>query len=297
MNKISVIVPTYNSEQYIEACLSTIANQITKPSEVIFVDDASSDNTVDRIKNLVKNFEIPTVVIRCTENRGPSAARNIGISHAKYPWISFLDSDDLWLKNHLSTLLFKAKESSSSFVFSSVKVVDCTSNVELLDSTSSDEQRLECDIVTDLYFHSFIMPSQVLVSRYAESSFIWFDENLRHGEDADCWIRLYHNGNKLIPTNLATCIYRKSPGSPSSDSVAICLSHSYRLRKYTSYNDFSPFYLRQQLVYSVLQAARICRSSSPLFASSLLICAFLSFIYPVSCLNLYINYLALYKQR
>lgn len=89
----SVIIPTYNREKVLERAIDSVLNQSFKDFELIVVDDGSTDQTSEILKKYDKNIK----VIR-TENKGVSAARNLGVQHASGIWLSFLDSDDEWLK-------------------------------------------------------------------------------------------------------------------------------------------------------------------------------------------------------
>lgn len=97
-HRISVIIPAYNRENTIKYCLNSVLKQSLSPYEVIVVDDCSSDNTVE----IVKQFNDERVRCICLGQRsGAQAARNIGIKEAKGDWIAFQDSDDEWLENKL----------------------------------------------------------------------------------------------------------------------------------------------------------------------------------------------------
>jgi len=96
--KISVVIPAYNRKATIINCLHSVLNQTYKPSEIIVVDDCSTDNTVELVKSLNNSL------IRCIKlekNSGAQAARNEGIKAAKYDWIALNDSDDEWLPQRL----------------------------------------------------------------------------------------------------------------------------------------------------------------------------------------------------
>lgn len=87
--KVSIIVTTYNSEKFIENCIHSLLNQTVDNIELIIVDDASIDNTVEIIK------KYPTIkLIELNENNGTYYARNIGIAHSTGEFITFQDSDD-----------------------------------------------------------------------------------------------------------------------------------------------------------------------------------------------------------
>lgn len=104
--QISVIVPCYNAVDHIASCLESLARQtlIQDLFEVIFVDDASTDDTVQTIKSYegkIKNL----VVIRSEENKKQGAARNRGISDARGYYVTFLDADDFFTDNALEVML------------------------------------------------------------------------------------------------------------------------------------------------------------------------------------------------
>lgn len=105
--KISVVIPAHNREKYIKRCLDSIINQSYAPYEIIVVDDASTDNTIQ----VVERYSCPIVrLIKCKINGGAQKARNIGIKEAKGDWIAFLDSDDEWLPDKLEKQKKKIEE-------------------------------------------------------------------------------------------------------------------------------------------------------------------------------------------
>ncbi len=92
---VSVIVPLYNAEKYIEETMESILNQTYKNIEIVIVDDGSKDQSSSIVKNLKKKYPEQIQYI-LQENQGVSVARNTGIENANGEYISFLDSDDLW---------------------------------------------------------------------------------------------------------------------------------------------------------------------------------------------------------
>ena len=101
---ISIIIPCYNTELYLEKCLTSIINQKLKEFEVILVDDCSTDNTISVIKKFTQNY--PNFkLIENIKNQGAGYNRNIALKEAKYDIISFIDSDDYLEDNFYSELL------------------------------------------------------------------------------------------------------------------------------------------------------------------------------------------------
>ena len=93
MPKVSIIVPFYNVEKYIEKCLQTLVNQTLEDIEIILVNDGSKDNTIDIVKKYQKEYPQKIIYLE-KENGGLSDARNYAIPYAKGEYIAFLDSDD-----------------------------------------------------------------------------------------------------------------------------------------------------------------------------------------------------------
>lgn len=96
MKKISVIVPCYNVDKYIDRCVKSLVNQTLgiDDMELIFVDDASTDHTLEKLAGWEEKYPNSILVIHCEENRRQGAARNIGMQYAEGEYIGFVDSDD-----------------------------------------------------------------------------------------------------------------------------------------------------------------------------------------------------------
>lgn len=104
MPKISFIVIGYNIQNYIERCIKSILNQTINDIEIIFVDDGSTDKTVDVVKETIQNDD--RVHIICQENQGANAARKTGFNHSTGEYIMFVDGDD-WLALNAGEELYK----------------------------------------------------------------------------------------------------------------------------------------------------------------------------------------------
>ena len=115
MPKVSVIVPFYNVEGYIEKCLDTLVNQTLEDIEIILVNDGSKDNSILIAKKFLENYPKKIVYLE-KENGGLSDARNFGIPYAKGEYIAFLDSDDYVEKNMYEEMYNLAKKENSDMV-------------------------------------------------------------------------------------------------------------------------------------------------------------------------------------
>jgi glycosyltransferase involved in cell wall biosynthesis len=108
---VSIVVPTYFSEKYLEQCLDSIVHQTYPNIEVIICDGASTDRTVE----IIEQYESRYPYIRCIhkENEGVSASRNCGIHAARGEYLQFVDSDDFLLPNACETMVKALKETGS----------------------------------------------------------------------------------------------------------------------------------------------------------------------------------------
>lgn len=115
MKKVSVIIPIYSVEKYIEECLVSVLEQTLKDIEIICVNDGTPDNSMDIVEKYAKQDE--RIVIVNKENGGLSSARNAGLKVATGEYVYFLDSDDYILENTLERLCNVAEENNLESIF------------------------------------------------------------------------------------------------------------------------------------------------------------------------------------
>ena len=121
---ISVIMPCYNSEKYLEESINSILNQTFTPLELICVDDDSSDNTYKLLCNLSK-IDDRIIVTKNEFKKGVSGAMNTGLKYAKGKYIARMDSDDISDKDRLMT--------QYRFLENNPKYGICSTNINLMD--------------------------------------------------------------------------------------------------------------------------------------------------------------------
>lgn len=114
--KVSVIVPVYNGEGFIQERIGNLLNQTLEDMEIIFVDDASTDGTAFILEAAKNQFPNKVRVFRQKENKGPGAARNLGLSVAQGDYIGFCDADDMVDVTMFEKLYQKAVETDADMV-------------------------------------------------------------------------------------------------------------------------------------------------------------------------------------
>jgi glycosyltransferase involved in cell wall biosynthesis len=132
---VSVIIPCYKHEKYIERCLDSVASQTYKNIEVVIIDDCSPDGSVREIERLIQRknwqsrFPSPTQFHCFAKNQGAHAAINYGISQAKGDIIAILNSDDMYHAHRLKLIVNEMQQGRHDFVFSRVQYVDGSDNI------------------------------------------------------------------------------------------------------------------------------------------------------------------------
>lgn len=120
---VSVIVPCYNAAEHINRCLEAFERQTFSDFNVLFIDDASSDNTVEVIETFAQKHTVAIKVLKNEKNAGPGFSRNRGIAEADGEYIAFCDSDDWYDDGYLFRMVEAAKENDADMVFCNSKKV------------------------------------------------------------------------------------------------------------------------------------------------------------------------------
>ena len=121
--RVSVIIPVYNVDQYLAQCLDSVINQTFKDIEIICINDCSTDNSLNILKDFAQK-DIRINILDLKENKGVSNARNLGLSLAKAEFIVFIDSDDWVTTDHIEILYNQIKKSNTDFVCSDFYTYD-----------------------------------------------------------------------------------------------------------------------------------------------------------------------------
>ncbi len=215
--EISVIVPVYNCAEYIDESLSSVFTQTFPNYEVIVVNDGSTDTAA--LERALAPHRDRIVYIQ-QENRGPSAARNIGIAAARADVVAFLDSDDRLEPDYLEALLQ---------VLRSDPTLDVVYPDAVFFGNTPDAGRRFTELnpsKTGVTFESLVTGEcTVLVHAAARREAIQraggFDESLWVSEDFDLWLRIAKSGGRIVHHPRVLVRYRRREASLSSSAVRV----------------------------------------------------------------------------
>lgn len=224
MDLVSVIVPVYNSEKYLNKCLDSILNQIYKNIEIIIIDDGSTDGSLsicERYADLNKNIKLVS-----KKNKGVSQARNTGIDIATGEWIIFLDSDDWMEHNTIMDAITLINQNNYDTIcwnyskFINDKLINCnTIDENVLNNKNNIVSILysiiESSYYEENYFGEYIRApwAKMLSRKIIEDNKIRFDEKLYIGEDAMFLLEYFNNAKNVKFINKYNNIYRISSTS------------------------------------------------------------------------------------
>jgi GT2 family glycosyltransferase len=205
---VSVVIPAYNSSGYISATLDSVLNQSLSSREIILVNDGSPD-TIELEAALRPYF--PQLRYFKQDNRGPSAARNLGIREARGHYVAFLDSDDLWLPHHLfNQVQHLERDGELGLVYANNSQIDADGYTR--DAFDRVPQESPVTLDSLLAERCTVNTSSVVVGREALLQTSLFDEQMRRCEDFDLWLRLASNGVKMAYEPAVHTIHRLSNG-------------------------------------------------------------------------------------
>jgi glycosyltransferase involved in cell wall biosynthesis len=193
---VSVIIPAYNSSLYIQQSIESVFNQTHPHTEVVVVDDGSSDNTRELVAKLILS---PRLKYLYQENRGPAAARNAGIRSSTGTFIAFLDADDFWLPDKLEKQLMLFQNKKVGLVYSDYECFtgdgESIPLVELAVEANLGKYFRRGHIYPSLLHFNYIPTSSVVVRRDVLDETGLFletigDGRFLYGEDYELWLRI-----------------------------------------------------------------------------------------------------------
>ena len=245
---VSVIVPVYNSEAYIEQTINSVKNQSHQNWEMIIVDDVSEDNSTEIIEEYIKK-DSRIKLIKLKTNSGPARARNEAIKEAKGRYIAFLDADDLWLPEKLKRQITFMQKNNLSFTYSSYHLMDENSQMFGTFTTKETITYKSMLKTCSVGCLTAIYDTRVLGKQYMP--------NIAKRQDYGLWLQILKdiNGTKGIIEPLAT--YRVLKNSVSSNKLVAAI---YQWKIYRDVENLnllkSIYYFVHYVIYGIVKYKR-----------------------------------------
>lgn len=188
MKKVSIIVPAYNCEKYIQKCIDSILKQTYSNIEIIIINDGSSDNTLNILEHISRQDS--RVRILNELNGGVSSARNKGLNIASGDYIIFIDSDDFVKRDYVEQLILKAQQSGENTVYTGYSILNYKKGKREIINYIPSIESLTGYAELDNHFNE-LMDKRFILSPIAKlfdasiikNNNIRFDESVKIGED------------------------------------------------------------------------------------------------------------------
>lgn len=189
--EISVIIPLFNAEKYIQQCLYSLLNQtIINNIEILVIDDHGTDKSVEIVNSIRNNHQFGSHILmyETPQNSGAWAARNLGISKAKGKWIAFVDADDWCEVSMYESLLRNAELDNADFAFCYAQKEFANGKIKKLSQPIIPNGRVSKDtrkllltsgvayFWTGLYKKEFLIENNILFpkGKFSEDSYFWW---------------------------------------------------------------------------------------------------------------------------
>jgi len=237
--QISIVVPVHNSGLFLEETIRSVIEQTHDDWELLLVDDGSTDNSADICRSFEK--EDSRIKLLTKDNGGQASARNHGIMNAKYDWIAFLDSDDIYAPNRLSRQVEIVKTVEADFYYGAGYKFksgdDHLLNKELIEWKYGEFTGKQFFKI--LYHSCAVNINTVLVkkSRILEIG-LFNEEDIQRGtEDRELWLRIACKSKRVYGDSEPTVYYRQHDNNISKQKANILIGkiHFYNI------HDNSPF--------------------------------------------------------
>lgn len=212
-DKVSIIIPVYNCEKYIEQTINCVINQTYKNWELILIDDCSTDNSSNIIKKYIKKCD-KIIYKKLKDNVGAAVARNEALKIATGRFVAYLDSDDMWTIDKLEKQILFMTKNNYAFTCSNYEKLD--NNGNSLNKIVKIPKKVDYNLFLR---NTIIQTVGVMVDTSIVNKKLLEMPSIRRRQDAATWCQLLKNGYDCYGVPQKLSYYRVSPKSLSSNKI------------------------------------------------------------------------------
>lgn len=261
---ISIIVPIYNAQAYIDQCIKSVLNQSFQDIELILINDGSTDESLKKCHSWEDD---PRVIIISTENHGVSFARNLGLQKASGKWVMFLDSDDYLLDNCLEDLMAMVSPDTQEVIAAYIDNGPEYKKALHQSVTADSVRRMSLDNTNNQLLPAFyeVKPlslsacwSKLFRNDVIRENAVGFHEELQLSEDTLFNLDYLACIDNVIVSNLPVVYYRRNTSSVTKVFAAKHLADRFRffnILKERKYRD-APVHIISLLFFEICKIER-----------------------------------------
>lgn len=237
-DSVSIIMPSYNTAQYISHSIDSVLAQTYSNWELIIVDDCSTDDTDVVVQSYLKDSRIR--YLKNEKNSGAAVSRNCALREARGKWIAFLDSDDLWLPQKLERQLLFMENNEYHFSYTNYSEIDSEGNARGIHVSGPKR-------ITEAGMYNYCWPGCLTVMYDRDIVGLIQISDIKKNNDYAMWLKVCKKADcYLLDEELA--LYRRDrKGSISSNSINTMISWHYKLFRNVE---------EQNVIFSIFNTAR-----------------------------------------
>lgn len=209
---VSVIMPSYNSADFIELAVNSVLQQTFDNFELIIIDDCSSDNTRDILQKISKTDERIRLVLS-DKNEGAAITRNKGLDLCRGAFVALIDSDDIWAKEKLELQVAAAQSSNADIVYCSYSIIDENGNKKCREFIVPEKTDFKHTLNVSVISCSTALLSRKIVDKYR------FPTDFYH-EDYALWLSILKDGHSAAGLTEVLAEYRVRGDSRASNKLS-----------------------------------------------------------------------------
>jgi teichuronic acid biosynthesis glycosyltransferase TuaG len=232
MSLVSVIIPTFNADEFIAATIQSVLTQSHTDLELFVVDDCSSDDTVKIVREISYSDSRLTLIELPENYGGPAGPRNIGVSKAVGKWICFLDADDLWHFSKLSRQLEIMEMTGMSFCATRYTRFNGEAGFDTFEFLS-EQFKFEKYTFRQQCSRNRIANSSVMLAASLLRANPFYESHDYHAvEDMQCWLKILESGDDCVVLDAPLIGYRVSENQISRNKLMMAKKFFMVIKNY-----------------------------------------------------------------
>lgn len=242
---VSIIMPSYNTAEYIMDSIASVCNQTYKNWELLIVDDCSTDDT----KEIVAKINDPRIKIFYNErNSGAAVSRNKALREAKGQWIAFLDSDDLWMPDKLEKQIKFMEDNKYAFSYTNYEEINSNGDKTGIKVTGPKH-------ISETGMFNYCWPGCLTVMYNAEKIGVVQIEDIKKNNDYAMWLTIIKRADCYLLDETLALYRRGRKGSISTNSVMTMLKWHYKLFRICERKNIcaSAFNTARNIIFGILK--------------------------------------------
>ena len=247
---VSILVPVYGVEKYIERCARSIFEQTYNNLDIVFVDDCTPDKSIDILQRVLEEYperKAQTRIIRHAHNRGLSAARNTAVAAATGTFLTHVDSDDLLERDAVEELVKKQIETGAEIVTGVMVINEETLDDNYVEPTYKDKDEMMVHILSQIHHHEMAgrLVKRSLYTDYQLKAL----EGVNQGEDWRMSPILLWYANCIARLNNITYHYFMNMESMCNSKKSMDKALKFYHDTYTNYSSLMTFFEDKSQLY------------------------------------------------